>query len=480
MDSIDLRERDSTGRVLQARVGLHLGPAYVLRGTEPPLPLGARGVPLSEEGVNRAVEQYVALVRPREDHGINTLLAFRDETEATLRFTDGGSEVRPLIEIENRGSSTVRIGVLQQLLGIRVGDTLTRQKIHRAVLGLSRYEFLRNSREEEIEFTPEGIRLILYIAPRRASYGQGGFAFAPEGGASGFTWSADVDFQLTNIMRNAERMAFAWHARGGDNQHFSLAAEYPVLWASRWGLMGSMDLRKESGGRRLFSGTGGILLAITPAQSFALLGGYREGAQDGAMAEGPQQSIAIQEFSFGYRLNLQQYTGVWPNGLRGEASVSMGRREVDTLSASSRLGYNLRSEYDRPYSTWGYVRVAFRSEGVFAMGHSTRLVALEWMRLGGNTGLLGCLDNAVESPWYALLHLEPGVQVGEWLRLSLQGLIAPIKWADGTLLMGGAGCGADFRTDVGVLRLTLAKAWDNRGGGDSRRLMLHLGLRFVF
>ncbi len=309
----------------------------------------------------------------------------------------------------------------------------------------------------------------------------GSMGIAPRGGDAELDWAADLDIQLTNLLRNIERLSFVWHANGKERQYFQLQFEWPVLWASPWGIGAKIRTRREPGAHRLYSLGGSILYSISPSHHFRLSGEY-ENAQQPAR-EGPEQSTHVEttRIRFGYLTDLQSHQWDWPEGFRFESSFSVGRRRQDTLAVGATLSGRLGSQYDFCYHRFWILRLAISTEGVFSLSPQSPLLPVEYFRIGGNNGFLGFQDFSIHAPWYGIAQLEPGVQVENWLRLALLSSMgtASVETPPYPLLLG-VGIGAEFNTDIGRFRLALGKGWDSSTLDSPKPLMLHLRLRFTF
>jgi len=419
----------------------------------------------------------------------------------------------PLIffeKIDLTGEAQISKTYLHSHLGLFPGQGYDESLIRKVQQRIQELPFVQLQEAPRVQFIGDQARLILKLAPKKASRFDFIVGVLPQSQQTGrLLVTAQLDGALQNALGKGERVEVAFEQLRPLTQELDLAFNYPYLLNLPFGVDAQLNLYKRD--------TNFINLNWQLGIDYLLSGGRSVQA---FVAQNQTNllsidSIQIQQFdrlpdtldvrrrTFGLRFNLNQldYRNNPTKGWEWQLSAGVGQKTIrrnaeieavgldnlyDSLTLRS-AQYRLETNLARYQSIGqrGVIKTAFRGAVILA---PEPVLANEQFRIGGNQLLRGFDEEGIFATNFGLLTLEYRFLLTtnsylysffDWARVDNASLNSPPE-IDTVLWYQGLGAGITFETRAGLFGLSLALGRQDQQPFDFGAPKVHFGYVSLF
>ncbi|MCB9194960.1 MAG: BamA/TamA family outer membrane protein [Flavobacteriales bacterium] len=156
---------------------------------------------------------------------------------------DHGSKVY-ISEINIVGSTKLDNQLIQQMIGIRIGDPFSQANMVEIDKILKSYPYLKQVKGSEFEFVNNECKLYLYLDDQNANFFNAILGLLPDNNGK-INITGDAKIKLINTFGKGELMALNWRKLLPLTQNLELQFNYPFLLKSPLGVDAKFDLYKK-------------------------------------------------------------------------------------------------------------------------------------------------------------------------------------------------------------------------------------------
>lgn len=419
----------------------------------------------------------------------------------------------PLIffeKIDLTGEAQISKAYLHSHLGLFPGQVYNEALIKKVQQRIQELPFVQLQEAPRVQFTGDQARLILKLAPKKASRFDFIVGVLPQSQQTGrLLVTAQLDGALQNALGKGERVAVAFEQLRPQTQELDLAFNYPYLLNLPFGVDAQLNLyRRDTNfinlnwqlGIDYLLGGGRSVQAFWSQNQTNLLS--IDSIQIRQFDRLPD-TLDVRRSTFGLRFNLNQLdyrtnpTKGWEWQLSAGAGQKIIRRNaeieavgLDNLydSLTLRSGQYRIETYLARYQSIGQrsvIKTAFTGAGILA---AEPVLANEQFRIGGNQLLRGFDEEGIFATNFGLLTLEYRFLLTtnsylysffDWARVDNTSLNSPTG-IDTVLWYQGLGAGITFETRAGLFGLSLAFGRQDQQPFDFGAPKVHFGYVSLF
>jgi hemolysin activation/secretion protein len=428
------------------------------------------------------------------------------QLEAAIELQKG-----PLVRLESlklEGESPLQLAYLYAYLGIEPGEPYQEDKVRRVRDRLRELPFVQLQRDPQVVFTGETAVIELYLAPKPASRFDFIIGVLPNSAQTGrLLLTGQLEGEVQNTFGRGERLAIRFEQPRPQTQELSLAAGYPYLLGTPFGVDAAFSLYRRdtnflntdwrAGLSYLLAG-GDYFQAFAGAQATTLLG--VDSAALARLGRLPD-TLDVRRSAFGleyalrrldYRFNPRQGWSLWLRGSAGLRNIRTNNRIVGfgfeaLYDALELRATQFRLEADAavywPLGLRGVVKLGLRGGSVLSRAPT---LANEQFRIGGARLLRGFDEQSIFARHFAIGTLEYRFLLGQnayFFLFADQAAVdarsagRPDVPLDYPL---GLGAGISFETRAGVFGLSLALGRRDGLPLDPGAPKVHLGYVSLF
>lgn len=419
----------------------------------------------------------------------------------------------PLIffeKIDLTGEAQISTTYLHSHLGLFPGQVYNESLIKKVQQRIQELPFVQLQEAPRIQFIGDQARLILKLAPKKASRFDFIVGVLPQSQQTGrLLVTAQLDGALQNALGKGERVEVAFEQLRPLTQELDLAFNYPYLLNLPFGVEAQLNLYKRDtnfinlnwqlGIDYLLSGGRSVQAFVAQNQTNLLSVDSIQIQQFNRLPD----TLDVRRRTFGLRFNLNQLdyrtnptkgwewqfsAGVGQKTIRRNASVEAAGLDnlYDSLtlrSAQYRLETNL-ARYQN-IGQRGVIKTALTGAVILA---PEPVLANEQFRIGGNQLLRGFDEEGIFATNFGLLTLEYRFLLTtnsylysffDWARVDNTSLNSPPE-IDPILWYQGFGAGITFETRAGLFGLSLAFGRQDQLPFDLGAPKVHFGYVSLF
>jgi outer membrane protein assembly factor BamA len=419
----------------------------------------------------------------------------------------------PLIffeKIDLTGEAQISTTYLHSHLGLFPGQAYDESLIKKVQQRIQELPFVQLQEAPRVQFIGDQARLILKLAPKKASRFDFIVGVLPQSQQTGrLLVTAQLDGALQNALGKGERVEVAFEQLRPLTQELDLAFNYPYLLNLPFGIEAQLNLYKRDtnfinlnwqlGIDYLLSGGRSVQAFVAQNQTNLLSVDSIQIQQFNRLPD----TLDVRRRTFGLRFNLNQLdyrtsptkgwewqfsAGVGQKTIRRNASVEAAGLDnlYDSLtlrSAQYRLETNL-ARYQN-IGQRGVIKTAFTGAVILA---PEPVLANEQFRIGGNQLLRGFDEEGIFATNFGLLTLEYRFLLTtnsylysffDWARVDNTSLNSPPE-IDPILWYQGFGAGITFETRAGLFGLSLAFGRQDQLPFDLGAPKVHFGYVSLF
>ena len=144
-----------------------------------------------------------------------------------------------------KGDSSISKSTVQNLIGIKINDIYSEEKISSIDRILQQTNFINVLKKSELLFTENGVELYVYLENQKMSSMNGAVGLQPNPQSQKIGFTGDIQIKLLNIFKNAELIDLNWRSIEPQTQALQAKLNYPFLFKSPFGIDLKFNLYKR-------------------------------------------------------------------------------------------------------------------------------------------------------------------------------------------------------------------------------------------
>ncbi len=144
-----------------------------------------------------------------------------------------------------KGDSSISKSTVQNLIGIKINDIYSEEKISSIDRILQQTNFINVLKKSELLFTENGVELYVYLENQKMSSMNGAVGLQPNPKSQKIGLTGDVQIKLQNVFKKAELIDLNWRSIEPQTQALQAKLNYPFLFKSPFGIDLKFNLYKR-------------------------------------------------------------------------------------------------------------------------------------------------------------------------------------------------------------------------------------------
>ncbi len=144
-----------------------------------------------------------------------------------------------------KGDSSISKSTVQNLIGIKINDIYSEEKLSSIDRILQQTNFINVLKKSELLFTENGVELYVYLENQKMSSMNGAVGLQPNPQLQKIVLTGDVQIKLLNIFKKAELIDLNWRSIEPQTQALQAKMNYPFLFKSPFGIDLKFNLYKR-------------------------------------------------------------------------------------------------------------------------------------------------------------------------------------------------------------------------------------------
>ena len=144
-----------------------------------------------------------------------------------------------------KGDSSISKSTVQNLLGIKINDIYSEEKLSSIDRILQQTNFINVLKKSELLFTENGVELYVYLENQKMSSMNGAVGLQPNPQTQKIGLTGDVQIKLLNVFKKAELIDVNWRSIEPQTQALQAKLNYPFLFKSPFGVDLKFNLYKR-------------------------------------------------------------------------------------------------------------------------------------------------------------------------------------------------------------------------------------------
>lgn len=342
---------------------------------------------------------------------------------------------------------------------IEEGSWYKQEDVNLIATRFTQLTYIKETKPAELLFTPEGVRLYLYIESKPVSSFNGTIGLQQNPVTLTYQLTGDLRLKLQNVLKRGELFELSWRSIQPGSPQLKTQLSYPFLFNTPFGIDGQFQLFKRDStflelktglGVNYFLSAGNVLKAFYKNHQSNLLSAGNNSTNYGTMRNN-QYGLALQHQTIDYLPNPRK-------GFIWSIEASAGNRSLtkDSVTAKSLvIGTALQIDCYIPLSKRFVLKTGLNSESYTSDSIQTN----ELIRFGGNLNQRGFMEDELLATFKSTASIE--------LRFILDRNSNLFAFYDQTWYERntknysndaprGFGAGLRFGTNIGIFSLTYA------------------------
>ena len=144
-----------------------------------------------------------------------------------------------------KGDSSISKSTVQNLIGIKINDIYSEEKLSSIDRILQQTNFINVLKKSELLFTENGVELYVYLENQKMSSMNGAVGLQPNPQTQQVGLTGDIQVKLFNVLKKAELIDVNWRSIEPQTQALQAKLNYPFLFKSPFGIDLKFNLYKR-------------------------------------------------------------------------------------------------------------------------------------------------------------------------------------------------------------------------------------------
>ena len=167
------------------------------------------------------------------------------EQQIEIQMNISSGKIYRFSDIIVKGDSSISKSTVQNLLGIKINDIYSEEKLSSIDRILQQTNFINVLKKSELLFTENGVELYVYLENQKMSSMNGAVGLQPNPQTQQVGLTGDVQIKLLNIFKKAELIDVNWRSIEPQTQALQAKLNYPFLFKSPFGIDLKFNLYKR-------------------------------------------------------------------------------------------------------------------------------------------------------------------------------------------------------------------------------------------
>ena len=167
------------------------------------------------------------------------------EQQIQIQMNISSGKFYRFLDIIVKGDSSISKSTVQNLLGIKINDIYSEEKLSSIDRILQQTNFINVLKKSELLFTENGVELYVYLENQKMSSMNGAIGLQPNTQTQKIGLTGDVQIKLLNVFKKAELIDVNWRSIEPQTQALQAKLNYPFLFKSPFGVDLKFNLYKR-------------------------------------------------------------------------------------------------------------------------------------------------------------------------------------------------------------------------------------------
>jgi len=382
-----------------------------------------------------------------------------------------------------KGDSSISKSTVQNLIGIKINDIYSEEKLSSIDRILQQTNFINVLKKSELLFTENGVELYVYLENQKMSSMNGAVGLQPNPQSQRIGLTGDVQIKLQNVFKKAELIDLNWRSIEPQTQALQAKLNYPFLFKSPFGIDFKFNLYKRDSTFLDLKSFIGIQYSFK--NNIQLKGFYQFNTSE-ILSKAPNPSslfsylAPIKLNSYGFSLQYKRINYL-PNPSKGFSlyiETSIGNRTIKKENTAFEKSYVYKSIFQYvsyiPITKRNIIKVAVNFESYT----SSTIFQNERYRFGGLNSLRGFNEEELFASTKLISSLEYRFLLDKNSNVFVfcdQGIYEDNSLKYKNDMPFGIGAGISFGSRLGIFSISYAVGKQFNNPIEFRNGKIHFG-----
>ena len=167
------------------------------------------------------------------------------EQQIEIQMNISSGKIYRFSDIIVKGDSSISKSTVQNLIGIKINDIYSEEKLSSIDRILQQTNFINVLKKSELLFTENGVELYVYLENQKMSSMNGAVGLQPNPQTQQVGLTGDIQVKLLNVLKKAELIDVNWRSIEPQTQALQAKLNYPFLFKSPFGIDLKFNLYKR-------------------------------------------------------------------------------------------------------------------------------------------------------------------------------------------------------------------------------------------
>ena len=167
------------------------------------------------------------------------------EHQIEIQMNISSGKIYRFSNIIVKGDSSISKSTVQNLIGIKINDIYSEEKLSSIDRILQQTNFINVLKKSELLFTENGVELYVYLENQKMSSMNGAVGLQPNPQTQQVGLTGDIQVKLLNVLKKAELIDVNWRSIEPQTQALQAKMNYPFLFKSPFGIDLKFNLYKR-------------------------------------------------------------------------------------------------------------------------------------------------------------------------------------------------------------------------------------------
>ena len=167
------------------------------------------------------------------------------EQQIEIHMNISSGKIYRFSDIIVKGDSSISKSTVQNLIGIKINDIYSEEKLSSIDRILQQTNFINVLKKSELLFTENGVELYVYLENQKMSSMNGAVGLQPNPQTQQVGLTGDIQVKLLNVLKKAELIDVNWRSIEPQTQALQAKMNYPFLFKSPFGIDLKFNLYKR-------------------------------------------------------------------------------------------------------------------------------------------------------------------------------------------------------------------------------------------
>ena len=384
----------------------------------------------------------------------------------------------------------IRLGFIEQYIGISIGDEYNESKIGMIEKLINRLDFIELYKPLRVKFIEGKAEVFISLKKKENNQFNGKVGMATNPQTKKLQFSGNLNLKLINSFSMGERISVQWESPGNSSQFLEINLQYPYLFNSPFGVALDFKIDKQD--------TTYVNLEYKPSLQFAILGqdyissyvhvlnsNYLQpediGARNSSLSD-------VNSHSFGLGIYINRLDNIFNprSGFVFNVNADGGYKQIIDYSSGTETEIDeivFRAKGNAQFFIPLFRRQTIKIENSTAYIESENIMINELYKVGGFKTFRGFDEQSIFATFYSIQTLEYRLLLDQYSYLGafydIGQIVNPYSITT-TGVYQSFGLTFSFSTKAGVFGLSYAIGKNEDTSFEFAKAKIHFGYMVVF